>query len=322
MPVLSAVSHLEVVSRHYPGLWKQYAIVFEAIRKTKNWADWCYCPTDAAYSVLTNGGRRSLTPQQAPEVARIAALAAWRATQGIYRFDRTLISELLRTPLTGELPVDHLLRLPEWCVYVELEMSHWTLNAVRPQGFFAHLSRSARDETPELVILLDRGAQLLPIVLELNGTLDESLNRFLSLAAKSHELGDWNDVVAPLISVLLYLCADGAETRPTRDPGRRPTPPKVIVARAKNGAPVLRPAKKPEVWETGFKLGAALRNAGVGVENNGPRGHIRRAHWHSYWLGKVDERRQELRWLPPIAVNLELPDRPTVRHVSEARHAD
>lgn len=45
-------------------------------------------------------------------------LACWRMTQGIYRFDTTVYESLLSTKLDGELPVDVLLRLPEWCVYL------------------------------------------------------------------------------------------------------------------------------------------------------------------------------------------------------------
>ena len=35
---------------------------------------------------------------------------------------------------------------------------------------------------------------------------------------------------------------------------------------------------------------------------------IRRAHWHSYWVGKWNEpdaRTVVLKWLPPIAVNVQ-----------------
>ena len=38
------------------------------------------------------------------------------------------------------------------------------------------------------------------------------------------------------------------------------------------------------------------------------RPHIRRAHWHTYWVGPMDEvypkRKTILKWLPPIPVNV------------------
>ena len=38
-----------------------------------------------------------------------------------------------------------------------------------------------------------------------------------------------------------------------------------------------------------------------------PRPHIRRAHWHSYWVGQKSQpeaRSVVLKWLPPIPVNV------------------
>lgn len=66
---------------------------------------------------------------------------------------------------------------------------------------------------------------------------------------------------------------------------------------------------------------------GTGGAHAGPRGHVRRAHWHGFRSGprKRDDgsviptaqRRFDLRWLPPIPVNLpdvgELPA--TIRRV-------
>ena len=51
----------------------------------------------------------------------VGALAAWRATQGIERFDPTIFEAVWDTPLTGELPTELLYRLPEWCCYVPVE---------------------------------------------------------------------------------------------------------------------------------------------------------------------------------------------------------
>lgn len=58
----------------------------------------------------------------------------------------------------------------------------------------------------------------------------------------------------------------------------------------------------------GVAIGRQLRAAAkaeTGAAHKGPRPHIRRAHWHGYWLGpRAGGQRFELRWLPPIAVAL------------------
>jgi hypothetical protein len=78
----------------------------------------------------------------------------------------------------------------------------------------------------------------------------------------------------------------------------------------------LFPPERPTPWEVGYRLGAALRRgmaeqepaASPSGSHAGPRPHIRRAHWHSYWVGQKSEpeaRSVVLKWLPPIPVNVQ-----------------
>lgn len=57
-------------------------------------------------------------------------------------------------------------------------------------------------------------------------------------------------------------------------------------------------------------MGAALRRAYHASETGQTHGgtvrpHIRRAHWHSFWVGSGDDKKINVKWLPPIAVNLD-----------------
>ncbi|GAP39068.1 hypothetical protein ISF6_0933 [Piscinibacter sakaiensis] len=84
------------------------------------------------------------------------------------------------------------------------------------------------------------------------------------------------------------------------------------------------PADWPSTWDVGVRLGAALRQAyqaaetgggGAGGTHAGPRAHVRRAHWHTILSGPrlrddgsaipSGERRADLRWMPPIPVNVQ-----------------
>lgn len=66
-------------------------------------------------------------------------------------------------------------------------------------------------------------------------------------------------------------------------------------------------------------LYSAAAEAGDGT-HAGPRGHIRRAHWHGFRSGAMktpagdpipaELRRFDVRWLPPIPVNLDDPGQP------------
>lgn len=67
---------------------------------------------------------------------------------------------------------------------------------------------------------------------------------------------------------------------------------------------------QPRVWEVGYRIGTALRQpqptdpAGNG-QHRTPLTHLRRAHWHTYWVGsraEPDQRQRELRWIQPTLI--------------------
>lgn len=310
------IDHLESVSRDYPGIWPQYdRFLGMRGRGLPEWPSWCHCPMAAAYAIVSGGGDARVSPARSLEIARVAALAAWRPTQGIYRFDVTLLAELLETPVTGDLPTDHLLRLPEWCVYVELPESTGAL------GFFAHLEWDANTEETELRLLLDRHDGLLPLALHLGGTIEASVASFvahassragslgLPIALGAEHVAPIANLAAPLVSVLLYLCAGDAELRPTRGVKRPPGRPQL-----RNGR--MPPARGLEVYETGFGLGKALREAreaAVAGTHRGPRPHVRRAHWRNQAYGPKHSQ-HKLLWIHPTLVGVGGVV-PTIRHV-------
>lgn len=101
---------LEVVGRALPGIWSRHSEWRERSFAAEPWPEWCYAPLAVAAPVFDR-----------PYVAaKLTALATWRMTQGIYRVDSTLLASLVNTPLSGHIPVDVLLHMPEWCVYIEL----------------------------------------------------------------------------------------------------------------------------------------------------------------------------------------------------------
>ncbi len=320
------IGHLSSVGHDYPGFWRLYDDCLADRVALGGWPEWCHCPMAAAYAVVTQGG--AARSPNIGDVARVAALAAWRPTQGVYRPHPALLSALRATPVTGELPVAHLLRLPEWCVYVETDAADPPLVApdgARVLGFFGHLEHDANRGRPELRLLLDTATGLFPIVLHIgDGTLAQAVDGALAeaacndrargsmLAMDQGALDALTALAGPLVSVLLYLCAGDPELRPKRGTKRgqgRPT-----LRQGRNG-PYMPAATRPEVWETGFALGEAIAAAGRADPSGGTvRGHIRRAHWHSFGIGSGESRRLDLRWLPPIAVNLDTATNVTIRH--------
>lgn len=323
--------HLEYYSRVYPSAWKQVDR-FRAARgkDLPFWPDWCFMPLAGAYAIVFNEAESQgidlayRNPDGRPlvnDVGIIGALAAWRVTQGVYRFDPDVYRAVIDTPITGDLPHHMLFNLPEWCVYIETP-GLAVFNS-EMAGFFAHLEDDADTGRKELRMVFDYLVDT-PVsgVMHLGPwSLKESLEKVIQEARRlwAKELGisltltsyDRDAVklvqsdYAPLLSLLLYICAVNGEIG-TGD--KRPVQPRPT--KTKQGYRMF-PAQRVSVWDVGVRMGAALRAAGAicsqsesaAQYRSGPRSHVRRAHWHGYWTGPRDEERTfVLKWLSPILV--------------------
>jgi hypothetical protein len=206
-------------------------------------------------------------------------------------------------------------------------------------GWFVHLEWDVNTGRTELRVMMDLGDALVPIAIHLThptmnlclkDAAEESMRQ-----AQAHALAVPNQQslvpelatrIAPIISVTLYLCSTAAEIQDRKrrkDQPIRPRPKKV-----KGGFREF-PAPGPSVWEVGYRIGASLRaawqkkEAGEGI-HAGPRPHVRRAHWHSYWTGpqdKPERRKIVLKWLSPILVNVEdAGDLVPTLHITAGKH--
>ncbi len=322
------------IARRYPDAWKRADAIRKAERET--WPKWCYLPMDHWWTIA----RRHWPGQKAnvdnvPDVSRLAALGAWRITQGIYRFDPDVYAALIDTPLTGDLPDNLLYRLPEWCVYLETPGLTF---AERPLlGVYAHVDPGRGDRPPELRLVLDSETdmRLFPVPIQLGqGSLLNALQGIIETARKnlekSHPISPnavdqmeaeiKNDArdLGRIIALILYLCADEADY--IRPPGA-----KIVRSKAVGNQRIVIIPENVRTWEVGEQIGAALRQAKTDADpasmpddttpQQRPRPHIRRAHWHGYWTGpKEGERKFGLKWIAPVLVNATPDAVPTVIH--------
>ena len=327
------MNHLRVYGKRYRGAWKQFErfVADRGAEDFTDWPDWCYCPMAAAHAIVT-GGQRHCSPEQAADVGPLAALAAWRMTRTIYRYDQVLYESLLATE-HQRLPVEALYRLPEWCVYIETP--GFNLGGDTIEGFFAHLEWDANTGRHEFRFVLDldstAGPTLVSLPMHLSGkTVKECMAAMVKEAERQsastdgvtyNPTGETTGILAslasPMLSLVLYLCSDAPDY--DRQPPGNPRPKKI-----RRGVKLF-PASSTTTVSVGVRMGAALTKArreasrGSGHVVTGrksPVPHIRRAHWHGYWVGpKKGERRLIVKWLPPIAVKLGDELQPTVRKV-------
>lgn len=313
--------HLIAAGRLYPEAWKQVDS-FRADRGLDglpDWPSWCFCPLAGSYAVVSaDAGMDQLSMSLVGDVGRIGALAAWRPTQGIYRFDETLYQSLIDTPITGDVPAEVLHCMPEWCVYIETPEQQWCDAPLA--GFFAHLEWDAKTGREELRLLLDitlpDGNLLQPLPIHLGSDIKSGIDAACTVAQKQAwnlkipQVADFlrenmpEDLgIEPMISLLLYICSRNAEIGDGVRQPIRPTPKKT-----KKGLRLF-PPDKPTAWDVGVRMGAALRRGyesanEEGGTHTGPRAHMRRAHWHTYRVGPGREKRV-VKWLPTIQVNVE-----------------
>jgi len=322
---------LEEFGRRYPGAWKMIDVCREFRGQLSNWPQWCFCPVAGAYSIVSAEiGQHRLETENTRDVGVLAALAAWRVTQGIYRFDPDVLEAVWNTPV-DRLPTDVLYHLPEWCCYVETPGRDFGTMPV--DGFFVHLEHDANDGHHELRILLDTPAFAEPVLTPIHldqPTLRDGLLKAFGwteaviergipdqLRQKIGEIppaiGGSDILLAPFVSVVLYLCSVGSEIRAADGSSRLPSNP--APKKVKKGVRLF-PPPRPAQWDVAFRLGAALRAARLEVgdgsprEGTGshasPRAHIRKAHWHTFLAGpRSSERVRRVKWLPPIPVNVE-----------------
>jgi len=268
--------HVTAAGLLYPQAWPRID-EFRAGRGVDGlpqWPDWCFLPMAAYYAIVcADAGLATLPPHLVGDVGRLAALGAWRVTQGIYRFDPAVYDAVRETPLDRAIPCDVLYHLPEWCVYIDtpgLTCAGSTLH-----GVFAHLEWDANTQRTELRLLLDSEQALVPLSLHLGvWPLAEALDRVRQEAlrisgaanmsplqvngaafAQPGALDEFAAGLQPIMSLLLYLCSQAGEIGDDQYQPRNPTP-----KRTKRGWRLFA-VDQPTTWEVGVRLGAALRGA-------------------------------------------------------------
>jgi hypothetical protein len=316
-----ALDTLKRVESRHPNLWS-VADDFQQKFTTGRHLDgsvFSLAEADMVSKKLQRGDGQHFDP------ALLGALVAWRPTKGIYRFHPELYESLIETDLEGEVPSDVLLRMPSWAVFIETPVSENM--PFQLAGFWAYLSRMGKQNELVLVGLWRKEGELL---LECGIDPDWDILLF-NLQLGHHPVSDLTEmmfqqtaretgkdlkertddmravqdhVASAMLSLLLYLCSE----KPDISDWEPEQPQFKYLGKKRRwlASKVIRE------WDVGLRLGAALQSArerteaAEGNAGNGTpvRPHVRRAHWHSFWVGKRGEQTISLRWLPPIPVNV------------------
>lgn len=251
----------------------------------------------------------------------LGAMVAWRPSKGIYRFNSALYEAVIGTEIGGEVPSHLLTRLPSYAVFIETPSLSFFSQPIH--GFWAYLSRMGKQESLEIVALFQEGEPhglSVPLgnhpvsdlaEMAIKGMFEDSE---IEYELTSDEWAEVKSSLSAMLSLLLYLCSE----KPDID-NWQPSVPQMKFLGTKRR---LLQSKEVKTWEVGLRIGAAFvlakkSSSGSGGDGSSSsvRPHIRRAHWHSFWVGQRGEQTISLRWLPPILVNVEdIENLPAVIH--------
>ena len=315
-------AHINRLTSQYPQTWQKAEEFRQKNGNGLHWPEWCYLPTGGSTVIIENyHGMHNIA-----SIPEHSALAPWRLSQGIYSFDPDVKEELYKTSISGEIPAQAFLGLPEWCIYIddpELEF-----NTLPILGFFAHLEYDLRDKHSELRIVMDLGETTMMLPLYLDCTLEESIKKMFAAIYKNIGVDEPENIppflkqmvpdeatIHKMINLILYLCAEPDYKAPTGNV--LPPPGRPREKKTKKGMKIF-PPDKPTYYMSGFSLGDKLRYAKANdSEPTGrkQRPHVRRAHWHTYWTG-AGRTTAKVRWVHPILINADQGEvTPTVRKV-------
>ncbi len=262
------------------------------------------------------------------------SLGLWRLAKGVYFFHPTLADSVARTPIS-RLPVELLFRLPEPAPLVVVPSGLPSLRNVL--GFFVHLdwhghSQDGRSSPspPHLELrfsALTSDDQMVVFTLDLDsedlqGAVSKTFDRYRqpwdrsvmgpAFLQSEDPRSLYKRVISEMLSLTLFLCQDEPDLGDIRP---RPPVPVVRVGGERRVFPPDKPLIIPTGWRWGRVLSLARERVSVNESRFGSLGtsgrtvspHVRRAHWHLYWVGKgsrsdPSKARPVLKWIPAILV--------------------
>ena len=290
----------------------------------------------AAYKQVVDSGVDQDSVFVAYSEDALQGVAAWRTTRLHYEFDPDFYDALAATPMKGTPPSQIFQRLPAKAFFLSrkggiridgdetlchgffvvvfddrLLMTPMTNNSVSSGKFLVHLNQDSVESALDRVCAEGLESSIRVIQGHPNGTESEKL-KALEKTRKEwprHEKR-LRDTWGGALSCLMYLCTE----EPDIDHQKIPSSKAIHMG---NRVRFASPKQETQV-AVGIRLGALFRKHFESETKNssGTSGslmppHIRRAHWHTYWIGKKPEQKPELKWLSPILVNAESPEQLT-----------
>ncbi len=320
------------IAQQMPGVWDQcdhFVTKRDELRATGAYWDDLVCLPIQATLCLDKPAKIPVPNRVFP--GYLQALYTWRYYKEIYEFDTDFMLLLCeQADDDTKIPVDILLKMPFPSYFVKAPICR------DYEGFFVCYDSFIQNDEPHLELRLTFvsavGKEPFVLWLELqpDSTIQESLAASLTTDAKWFFTAKkepaalnklYSDVHSPseispslpylthgieilkmALQLILYICCDNA------DSAENPEQQKITRKPNPGSSPTDR-VRETRKWDVGWRYGSQLRqsrspstSANPGNQGRTVRPHMRRGHYHHYWVGTKDNKKLILKWIHPMAV--------------------
>lgn len=288
-----------------------------------SWDPICMVPTEVTTYVLLGSNPKV----DASLGIALQVLYSWRKFKKVYSINQELAELLMKSAGDTAVLTDNVMKLPFPAIYIEFD--GWKYDGQFIGAFInfdcPFVDADMNSRTLELQISLvneENGIRVLPLVIKKGFSIMDSLKRYFDLTCEDEamsklrriELLDDARLASQVLQIVLYLCAVNAEI------DENPVQKKIYQKStdSKNEKDVLREVEK---FDVGVRIGKAIKlhniekastqtevdeteeNPRTYRKGTKKRPHVRRSHFHNFWVGSGDNKHLELRFLPPTYIN-------------------
>lgn len=313
------------INKKYPNIWK-YTEEFQSEKDL--WDDSvCYFPIGASMGILQEFYNVPF-PLLTKDAYIISGLAGWRIDKQVYQFDEQICNLLFQQAENPEdlmLTTDVFKLLPSKSVYIKYPSNIINDKNNYVDGFLAWVESDMNDHSYELrlVHIGNINGERTTITNEIihltpGKTVSDGVDEALNLVKNQNDIGnkvisdiqqdryfinDYKMRISRDIQLVLYLCASNADIEENPEQSK--------IYRFNNGI-IKDKYREIKIYDVGYKLfdeidtleevekGPRKQSNSVGTSKSP---HIRKAHWHHYWVGKENEKSKILKWLHPMFIN-------------------
>lgn len=224
--------------------------------------------------------------------------AIWRKEKHIIQFDPDLAKELLKQDFPRTIPVSVFNNLPLDCFYVDYKFS--LPSGYCYDGFLFQFYEFNNCNAIWFGFTDSKFNNPITVSIKITDNIIDPQSRDTFGSYRTNvPLEDMRYAVLNSLQLLLYLCSENAEIEKDKN--------KKIIRKTK----IRDNWGEVQLWKAGEHFGNSYRQwveipqYHKTIKGGTPkRPHLRKGHYHHYWIGKQSEdRKLILKWIPPTLIN-------------------